>query len=193
MTNPENGRPLTFAKIAEGHWVNRETGVAIVRGGDGILRVTEPTQYRMPKYVCSGGREMKVSRRIATMTAARFRERIGVAHTEALAENKRRDIYGAGRTTEQLNRDDARRDSERAEIGAWRNRVTDTATRTDADALRDTANHHQGSKVHAASADHGRQLRRAGLVGPRGGLTRKGSIAAERLRGAALDDAFGPA
>jgi hypothetical protein len=75
---------------------------------------------------------------------------------------------------------------------ALRNRVTDADTRTDADALRDTPNHHQGSRVHAADADHQRQLRRAGLVGPRGGLTRKGSIAAERLRGDALDAAFGP-
>lgn len=74
-----------------------------------------------------------------------------------------------------------------------RNRVTDPATRTDADALRDTANHHQGSRVHAADADHGRQLRRSGLVGPRQGLTRRGSIVAEGLRNAALDDAFGPA
>lgn len=72
------------------------------------------------------------------------------------------------------------------------NRVTDPDTRTDADALRDTANHHQGTRVHAADADHGRQLRRAGLVGKRGGLTRRGSIAAERLRNQALDDAFGP-
>lgn len=78
------------------------------------------------------------------------------------------------------------------EVAAVPNRVTDQATRTDADALRDTANHHQGTRVHAADADHGRQLRRQGLVGPRGGLTRRGSIAAERLRNAALDDAFGP-
>lgn len=75
---------------------------------------------------------------------------------------------------------------------AARNRVTDQETRTDADALRDTANHHQGTRVHAADDQHGRQLRRQGLVGPRGGLTRRGSIAAERLRNAALDDAFGP-
>ena len=75
-----------------------------------------------------------------------------------------------------------------------RNRVTpaDAATRTDADALRDTRNHHQGSGiVHAADADHAAQMRRAGLIGPRGGLTRRGSIAAERLRNQALDDAFG--
>jgi hypothetical protein len=64
--------------------------------------------------------------------------------------------------------------------------------RSDADALRDTANHHQGTRVHATDADHGRQLRRQGLTGPRGGLTRRGSIAAERLRNATLDDAFGP-
>ncbi len=75
--------------------------------------------------------------------------------------------------------------------GAGRNRVTDADTRTDADALRDTANHHQGSRVHAADTDHQRQLRRSGLVGPRGGLTRRGSIAAERLRNDALDAAFG--
>lgn len=76
-------------------------------------------------------------------------------------------------------------------VGPARNRVTDPDTRTDADALRDTANHHQGSRVHAADADHDRQLRRQGLTGPRGGLTRRGSIAAERLRNAALDAAFG--
>lgn len=76
-------------------------------------------------------------------------------------------------------------------VGSTRNRVTDPDTRTNADALRDTANHHQGSRVHAAGADQERQLRRAGLVGRRGGLTRKGSIAAERLRSAALDEAFG--
>ncbi len=73
-----------------------------------------------------------------------------------------------------------------------RNRVTDQPTRTDADALRDTANAAQGSRVHAADADHQRGMRRRGLVGRRGGLTRSGSIAAERLRDAALDDAFGP-
>lgn len=72
------------------------------------------------------------------------------------------------------------------------NRVTDPETRTTADALRDTANHHQGSRVHAADADHASDMRRSGLVGRRGGLTRKGSIAAERLRNAQLDDAFGP-
>lgn len=72
------------------------------------------------------------------------------------------------------------------------NQVTDAATRTDEDALRDTQNHHQGSRVHAADVDHGRQLRRAGLTGKRGGLTRRGSIVAERLRNQALDDAFGP-
>jgi hypothetical protein len=80
-------------------------------------------------------------------------------------------------------------------VGPARNRVTpaDASTRTDADALRDTRNHHQGSGVvHAADADHARGLRRKGLIGPRGGLTRRGSIAAERLRNAALDDAFGP-
>jgi hypothetical protein len=77
-------------------------------------------------------------------------------------------------------------------VGPARNRITDADARTAADALRDTANHHQGSRVHAAGADQERQLRRAGLVGRRGGLTRKGSIAAERLRNAALDDAFGP-
>lgn len=66
------------------------------------------------------------------------------------------------------------------------------SVRTDADALRDTANHHQGTRVHAADKGHQRDLRRQGLVGPRGGLTRRGSIAAERLRNAALDDAFGP-
>jgi hypothetical protein len=80
-------------------------------------------------------------------------------------------------------------------VGPARNRVTpaDASTRTDADALRDTRNHHQGSGiVHAADADHARELRRKGLIGPRGGLTRRGSIAAERLRGASLDDAFGP-
>lgn len=71
------------------------------------------------------------------------------------------------------------------------NRVTDPATRTDADALRDTANHHQGTRVHASGTDQARQLRRAGLTGRRGGLTRKGSIAAEKLRNSALDDAFG--
>lgn len=81
--------------------------------------------------------------------------------------------------------------SDRAAVAP--NRVTDAATRTDADALRDTANHHQGSRVHAADADHQRQLRRSGLVGRRGGLTRKGSIVAEGLRNATLDDAFGPA
>lgn len=74
---------------------------------------------------------------------------------------------------------------------ALRNRVTDQATRTDADALRDTPHQGQGARVHAADADHQKQMRRRGLVGPRGGLTRKGSIAAERLRAAALDDAFG--
>jgi hypothetical protein len=68
-----------------------------------------------------------------------------------------------------------------------------SVVRTDADALRDTRNHHQGSGVvHAADADHARDLRRKGLIGPRGGLTRRGSIAAEQLRNAALDDAFGP-
>jgi hypothetical protein len=79
-----------------------------------------------------------------------------------------------------------------AETPALRNRVTDQDTRTDADALRDTGNHHQGSRVHAADADHQAGMRRRGLVGPRGGLTRKGSIAAERLRNEALDAAFGP-
>lgn len=80
-------------------------------------------------------------------------------------------------------------------VGPARNRVTpaDAAGRTDADALRDTRNHHQGSGVvHAADAGHAREMRRRGLIGPRGGLTRRGSIVAERLRNAALDDAFGP-
>ena len=75
---------------------------------------------------------------------------------------------------------------------ALRNRVTDPQVRTTADALRDTPNHHQGARVHANGADHGRQMRRQGLIGPRNGLTRKGSIATERLRNAQLDDAFGP-
>lgn len=71
--------------------------------------------------------------------------------------------------------------------------VVESVVRSDADALRDTRNHHQGSGiVHAADADHARELRRKGLIGPRGGLTRRGSIVAERLRNAALDDAFGP-
>jgi hypothetical protein len=71
--------------------------------------------------------------------------------------------------------------------------VVEPVVRSDADALRDTRNHHQGSGVvHAADADHAREMRRRGLIGPRGGLTRKGSIVAERLRNAALDDAFGP-
>lgn len=35
------------------------------------------------------------------------------------------------------------------------------------------------------------ELQRAGLVGPGGGLTRAGSIAAERLKRAAEDAAFG--
>lgn len=77
-------------------------------------------------------------------------------------------------------------------VGPARNRVTDSATRTDGDALADTRNHAQGTVVHAADSDHAREMRRRGLIGPRGGLTRRGSIAAERLRNAALDDAFGP-
>lgn len=75
---------------------------------------------------------------------------------------------------------------------APRNRVRDRESRTDADALRDTRNHAQGAIVHAADRGHARQLQRAGLIGPRQGLTRKGSIVAERLREQALDDAFGP-
>lgn len=67
-----------------------------------------------------------------------------------------------------------------------------SVVRTDADALRDTPHQGQGARVHAADADHARELRRKGLIGPRQGLTRRGSIAAERLRNAALDDAFGP-
>lgn len=75
---------------------------------------------------------------------------------------------------------------------ALRNRVSPAAGRSTADALRDTPHHGQGARVHANDADHQRQMRREGLVGPRGGLTRKGSIAAERLRNQALDNAFGP-
>jgi len=75
---------------------------------------------------------------------------------------------------------------------ALRNRVADYETRTDADALLDAAGTHQGARVHAADGDHERQLRRRGLVGRRGGLTRRGSIAAERLESASLDALFGP-
>ena len=37
-----------------------------------------------------------------------------------------------------------------------------------------------------------RELQAAGLTGPRGGLTMKGSIQAQKLQSAALDDVFGP-
>ena len=60
------------------------------------------------------------------------------------------------------------------------------------DVLLDAKNSHQGARTHSTNVQQHRELRRAGLVGPRGGLTRKGSIAAERLYSAELDALFGP-
>lgn len=70
-----------------------------------------------------------------------------------------------------------------------RNRVANT--NIDAvDILLDAAGKHVGARTHSADADQARQMRRAGLTGRRGGLTRKGSIAAERLKSAELDRLF---
>lgn len=63
------------------------------------------------------------------------------------------------------------------------------AERTTTDALTD-GGYHQGQRVHAAGREQERELRRKGLIGKRGGLTRRGSIAAERAQNDELDRLF---
>jgi hypothetical protein len=67
-----------------------------------------------------------------------------------------------------------------------------TAGRDAVDVILDASSSHQGAITHPTGTAQHRELRRAGLVGPRGGLTRKGSIAAERLHSDQLDTLFGP-
>lgn len=50
------------------------------------------------------------------------------------------------------------------------------------DILLDAAGKHTGARTHSADADQARDMRRGGLTGRRGGLTRRGSIIAERLK-----------
>jgi hypothetical protein len=64
------------------------------------------------------------------------------------------------------------------------------ASKTNEDLLRSVGGYAQGTKVNIIGA-HMRQLFDAGLIGPSGGLTRKGSILAERVQNAHLDELFG--
>jgi hypothetical protein len=61
--------------------------------------------------------------------------------------------------------------------------------RTNEDILRATAGYHQGTVVKGTRGELA-QLFAAGLVGVSGGLTRKGSILAERVQNAQLDELF---
>ena len=54
------------------------------------------------------------------------------------------------------------------------------------------AGSHQGSRTQTTTDKQARQIRAAGLTGKHGGLTRAGSILAERLKSAELDALFGP-
>lgn len=57
-------------------------------------------------------------------------------------------------------------------------------------ALTNAPGHAQGTVIDA-HAPVSAELMRAGLIGPQFGLTRKGSIAAEKLKSAELDRLFG--
>lgn len=61
-----------------------------------------------------------------------------------------------------------------------------------ATALVDCATNRQGTLIPASTTTEvRRELRRAGLIGPGDGLTRKGGIARERLVDEMLEKAFG--
>jgi hypothetical protein len=62
--------------------------------------------------------------------------------------------------------------------------------RTNEEILLQARGHAQGNPCNAIGPEM-RQLFEAGLIGKNGGLTRKGSIAAERAKSAQLDALFG--
>jgi hypothetical protein len=63
--------------------------------------------------------------------------------------------------------------------------------RTNEDILRAAAGHHVGADAQCRTRQEDRQMFMAGLTGREGGLTRKGSILAERLKSAELEVLFG--
>jgi hypothetical protein len=62
--------------------------------------------------------------------------------------------------------------------------------RTNEEILKATGGYHQGTQTNVIGPEM-RQMFEAGLIGESGGLTRKGSILAERLQNAQLEDLFG--
>lgn len=66
-----------------------------------------------------------------------------------------------------------------------------TKNRTVDELLTAMPGHYQGTTLTGMTSVEYDRLAREGLIGPLGGLTRKGSIKAERLQNADLDRLFG--
>ncbi|HEX5543664.1 MAG TPA: hypothetical protein VFX60_19275 [Micromonospora sp.] len=80
-------------KIREGEYLHDETGVRVIRGGDGQFRIYTTNRYGNPRYASDAGRTMKMARRVATGYILRVRDAVAQAYDEAVAEDAARTQY----------------------------------------------------------------------------------------------------